>query len=406
MPSPTLILRPGREKPILQQHPWVYSGAIERVTGDPEPGDIVTILTNRGDFLARGYWNPRSMLQARILTLNDEPITPGWWAAALTRAAAARTPWIEAGLPCRMAHAESDFLPGLIVDLYPDEVSGERWAVMQALTLGIELRKAELAALLMDLLGVAGVYDRSDVEIRKKEGLGPQKGLLAGRAAPDDRVQVRESAGFALRVDLLKGHKTGHYLDQQANHALLRDLVAQRGPDQRVLNLFSYTGSFGLAALAGGAAHVTNVDSSQGALDLADESRTLNDYPTESAANQAGDAFQFLRAAEDANDRWDAIICDPPKFAHSHGQVERASRGYKDLNLRCFRLIQAGGLIMTYSCSGAITRDLFHKIVFGALVDSGRQAQIVRELSASDDHPVALSFPEGEYLKGLLLRVY
>ncbi|MFN8379192.1 MAG: class I SAM-dependent rRNA methyltransferase [Anaerolineae bacterium] len=406
MSNPTLVLRHGREKPIVQQHPWVYSGAIEKVTGDPEPGDTVTIVTSRGEFAARGYWNPRSMLQGRILTWLDEPINGAWWRNSFIRAAKAREPWIVAGLPCRLVHAESDFLPGLVVDLYPDVTCGERWAVLQALTLGIEVRKAELAHLLMDTLGVAGVYDRSDVDIRKKEGLGPQKGLLAGRAAPENRVQVRESAGFALEVDLLKGHKTGHYLDQQANHALLRDLVVQRGPGQHILNLFSYTGSFGLAALAGGASHVTNVDSSQGALDIAMASRDLNGYPAETVESFAGDAFQFLRAAEESEDRWDVIICDPPKFAHTHGQVERASRGYKDLNLRCFRLVQPGGLIMTYSCSGAITRDLFHKIVFGALVDSGRQAQIVRELSANDDHPVALTFPEGEYLKGLLLRVY
>ncbi|MBL8146662.1 MAG: class I SAM-dependent rRNA methyltransferase [Anaerolineae bacterium] len=406
MSSPTLILRPGREKPILQQHPWVYSGAIERVAGDPEPGEIVTLVTSRGEFAARGYWNPRSMLQARLLTWRDEPINEAWWSAAFARAIAARRPWLDAGLPCRLVHAESDFLPGLVVDVYPDTASGERWAVLQALTLGIEARKDELAAILLRDLGAAGVYDRSDVDIRKKEGLGPQKGLLAGRAAPENRVQVRESAGFALTVDLLKGHKTGHYLDQQANHALLRDLIIQRGPEQRLLNLFSYTGSFGLAALAGGAAHITNVDSSQGALDLAEASRANNGYNAASVASFTADAFQFLRAAEESGDRWDVIICDPPKFAHTHGQVERAARGYKDLNLRCFRLIEPGGLIMTFSCSGAITRDLFHKIVFGALVDSGRQAQIVRELSAGDDHPVALTFPEGEYLKGLLLRVY
>ena len=406
MSSPTLILRPGREKPVRNQHPWVYSGAIERVTGNPEPGDIVTIVTSRGEFAARGYWNPRSMLQARILTWRDEPVNEAWWSAAFARAIAARRPWLEAGLPCRLAHAESDFLPGLIMDVYPDTASGERWAVLQALTLGIEVRKAELAAILQRELNAAGIYDRSDVEIRKKEGLGPQKGLLSGRAAPDNRVQVRESAGFALAVDLLKGHKTGHYLDQQANHTLLRDLISQRGPGQRLLNLFSYTGSFGLAALAGGAAHITNVDSSQGALDIAEASRALNSFPADSVTSVTGDAFQFLRAAEEAGDRWDVIICDPPKFAHRQSQVDKASRGYKDLNLRCFRLIEPGGQIMTYSCSGAITRDLFHKIVFGALVDSGRQAQIVRELSAGDDHPVALTFPEGEYLKGLLLRVY
>lgn len=405
MTTPTLILRPGREKPVLQQHPWLYSGAIAEVEGDPQPGDLVDIETSGGEWIACGYWNPRSALQARILTLIDEPVDDNWWRAAFSRAIAARRPWLDAGLPCRLINAESDFLPGLVVDVYPDQ-SGGRWLVLQALTLGIEVRKAHFASLLMELLEVDGIYDRSDVDIRKREGLGPAKGLLAGRAAPEHRVQVRESAGFALWVDLLKGHKTGHYLDQQANHALLHDVVAAREPGQRVLNLFSYTGSFGLAALRGRAERITNVDSSASALELAETNLALNGFAPERAESFEADAFAFLRGAEEANDRWDVIVCDPPKFAQSPSQVDRAARGYKDLNLRCFRLIEPGGMLMTFSCSGAVSRDLFHKIVFGALTDSDRQAQIVRELGANDDHPVALSFPEGEYLKGLLLRVY
>ncbi len=406
MPNRSVILQPGRDKPVRHQHPWIFSRGIAKVTGAPDPGDLVDVLSSNGEWLARGTWNERSQIQVRILTWHDEIVDDAWWQAAIRRAIAARAPWLNAGLPCRLIHAESDFLPGLVVDVYPDAESGERWAVLQALTMGIEVRKMQLASLLMEMLGLAGVYDRSDVDVRKKEGLGPQKGLLAGRAAGNDRVVVRESTGFRLSAHLLKGHKTGHYLDQQANHALVRDIVGQRGPEQRVLNLFSYTGSFGLAALAGGAAHVTNVDSSQAALELGEESRALNGYRGERFASVEGDAFAFLRGAEEAGARWDLIVCDPPKFAHTQSQVDRASRGYKDLNLRCFRLVEPGGMVMTYSCSGAISRDLFHKIVFGALVDSGRQAQIVRELSASDDHPVALTFPEGEYLKGLLLRVY
>ena len=403
--APSLVLRPGREKPILQQHPWVYSGAIDSVRGNPEPGDIVTIINSRGEFVARGYWNPNSMLQARILTLVDEPITDEWWYRAFQRAITARHSWIDANHPCRLMHAESDFLPGLVVDRYPDQ-EGHSWLAMQALTLGIEVRKEALAAVLREAIPATGVYDRSDVDIRKKEGLRPRKGLLLGDAAPDHRVMVRESAGFLLAVDLLNGQKTGHYLDQQANHTLLRDLILQSGPDQRVLNLFSYTGSFALAALAGGAAHVTNVDSSETALALAASNHAANDRPPVFHSEIAADGFNYLRSAEAAGEQWDIVVCDPPKFAQSHAQVDRASRGYKDLNLRSFRLIRPGGLLMTFTCSGAISRDLFHKIVFGALVDSGRQAQILRELSAADDHPVALSFPEGEYLKGLLLRVY
>jgi 23S rRNA (cytosine1962-C5)-methyltransferase len=406
MSAPRLILRPGREKPVLQGHPWVFSGAIARIDGEPAPSDLVDVMDSDGYFLAQGYWNPRSSIQARLLSWKDERIDDDWWRAAFARAIAARRPWLNAGHPCRLINAESDWLPGLVVDHYPDDRGTGRWLVLQALTLGIDMRKQRLAELLADALDITGVYDRSDVDIRKKEGLPAARGLLWGRAAADDRVLVREMAGYRLWVDVMSGHKTGHYLDQQANHARLSELIAQRGPNQRVLNLFSYTGSFGLAALSGGAAHVTNLDSSLPALELADANREANGLPADHSANLSGDAFQYLRAAEEADDSFDVIICDPPKFAQSAGQVERATRGYKDLNLRCFRLLNPGGLLMTYSCSGAISRDLFHKVVFGALVDSGRQAQIIAELSAGADHPVALTFPEGEYLKGLLLRVY
>jgi 23S rRNA (cytosine1962-C5)-methyltransferase len=405
MSAPQVILQPGREKPVLQQHPWVFSGAIATLRGEPTPGDYVDVLDSDCYFVAQGYWNPRSAIQVRLLSWNDEVIDDDWWRASFARTIAARQPWLDASNPCRLINAESDFLPGLVVDCYPNE-SGERWLVLQALTLGIDTRKARLAELLAEALAVEGIYDRSDVDIRKKEGLAASRGLLWGRAAAEDRVLVRESAGFRLWVDLMHGHKTGHYLDQQANHRLLKNAVARRGTGQQVLNLFSYTGSFGLAALMGGAARVDNVDSSVPALDLAGVNRAANGFEPELASGIVGDAFEFLRSAEEANSRYDVIVCDPPKFAQSAGQVDRAARGYKDVNMRCFRLLDAGGLLMTYSCSGAISRDLFHKIVFGALVDSGRKAQVLRELSAGEDHPVALSFPEGEYLKGLLLRVY
>lgn len=406
MNAAQIALFPGREKPVLQRHPWVFSGAIDWLDGNPQPGDLIDVVNSDGRFLAQGYWNSRSQISARLLSWKDERIDDGWWRAVFARAIAARRPWLEAGHPCRLINAENDWLPGLVVDYYPDDRASGRWLVLQALTLGIDTRKDWLAGLLAGMLNVTGIYDRSDADVRKKEGLRAVKGLLWGEAAPDNRVLVRETTGFRLWVDVLNGHKTGHYLDQQANHMLLKEIIAQRGAGQRVLNLFSYTGSFGLAALIGGAAHVSNVDSSRPSLDLADANRAVNDFPPERATILASDAFDFLRSAEDANERFDVIICDPPKFAQSAHQAERATRGYKDLNLRCFRLLNAGGLLMTYSCSGAISRDLFHKIVFGALTDSGRQAQIVRELSASEDHPVGLSFPEGEYLKGLLLRVY
>lgn len=406
MPSPAIILRADREKPVQNQHPWVFSGAVASITGSPQPGEIVEVLNHTGRFLARGYYNPRSQIQVRILTWHDEPITSEWWARAIERAVAGRAALFRAGSDAyRLIHAESDYLPGLIVDRYGD------WLVLQALTLGIDQRKEELAKLLREITGARGVYERSDVDVRGKEGLKPVTGLLSG-AEPPERITIHEPAhegDLALWVDVRRGHKTGYYLDQRENRALagiLAHELAAGGKPPRVLNLFSYSGGFAIHALKAGAIETVNVDASRDVLELAEANLTLNHLPVDRAELLQGDAFAVLRDYAAAGKQFDIIICDPPKFAHSAGQIERAARGYKDLNLHCFHLLSEGGLLLTFSCSGAIDAELFTKIVFGALADSGRQAQILRHLEASSDHPVALTFPEGRYLKGLLLRVY
>jgi 23S rRNA (cytosine1962-C5)-methyltransferase len=402
-----VVIKPGREKPIIQQHPWIFSGAIEAVRGSPTPGDIVTVTDRNGAFLARGYWNPKSQIQVRILTWQDEPITGDWWRKMLKRAIKGRDRYIylhTRDTALRLVNAENDFLPGLIVDRYGD------WLVLQALTLGIERHKTMLAELLMELLAPAGIYERSDVDVRAKEGLSPSGGVLAGQP-PASPLTIIES-GFSLQVDIVGGHKTGYYLDQRANRAVLKEVCLEKAASDtqlrqlRVLNLFSYTGGFGLYALGGGAEWVVNVDTSREALELAEVNFELNSFPPDRAEFIQADVFDYLhdQAAEGA--LYDVIVCDPPKFAHNAGQVERAARGYKDLNLNCFKLVKPGGYLMTFSCSGAVSADLFQKIVFGALADSGRQAQIVRHLAQAEDHPVAVTFPEGAYLKGLLLRVY
>lgn len=396
MTEGVVMIRAGREKPIRQGHPWVFSGAVDK-TQEAASGGLVTLVTHDNAFLARGYWNAKSQIQMRVLTWQDEAIDEGWWRRMLARALAARFSQPQAGGGRRIVNAENDYLPGLIVDLYDD------FLVLQALTLYIDEQKALLARLLAEVFAAAGlslrgIYERSDVDVRGKEGLRAAAGALWG-AEPPEQIVFTDN-GLARLVNVRDGHKTGYYLDQLDNHRLLAALTADAPADARLLNLFSYSGGFGLGV--GG--EVVNVDASREALRLAEDTCRANSRPA--PTNIQADAFQYLREAAAAGERFDAIVCDPPKFAHAQQQVDRAARGYKDLNLHCFRLLKPGGWLLTFSCSGAISADLFQKIVFGALADSGRQAQILAHLGPGSDHPVALTFPEGAYLKGLLLRVY
>ena len=384
----------------------------------PRPGDIVTVVSSKGEFLARGYWNPKSQIQVRILTWHDEPINEDWWRRMLKRAVdgrAAQNVWLDEGrdddfwLPFayRIINAENDFLPGLVVDRYED------FLVLQALTLGIDQRKHILSEILSSLLPIKGIYERSDVDVRGREGLDLDSGLLWGEEPPQ-LIEISDHPMHML-VDVRNGHKTGAYLDQTKNRRRLYDLlISDYDGDYpwHVLNLFSYTGGFSLHALGCFNVLSTSVDSSAEALKVFEQSIQLN---TEKGAidpircsntSIQADAFDYLHDAVKRGEQFDVIVCDPPKFAHNKQQVNRATRGYKDLNLNCFKLIKPGGYLMTFSCSGAISADLFQKVVFGALADSGRRAQIIQHLGPSDDHPVALTFPEGAYLKGLLLRVY
>lgn len=395
MSSAKITLQHGRSKPVLNQHPWIFSGGIQQVE-NAQPGDIVTVFDDRGQFLARGYWNPRSQIQVRLLSWQDETINDEWWYSKLKRAVDQRQPF-EAGGACRLINAENDYLPGLIVDRY------DNYLVLQALTLYIDQNKVRLAAILIDIMAehsiqIAGVYERSDVDVRGKEGLKPQTGLISGDKPPAN-VEVMLD-GYQRLVDIFKGHKTGYYLDQIGNHRLAWQ-IAERFESARVLNTFSYTGAFGL----GSGGQVVNVDSSGDSLELARRTYEKAGRLRENVTFVEADVFQYLRGL-DATDQYELIVLDPPKFAHNKQQVDTAARGYKDLNLHAFKAIAAGGYLMTFSCSGAISADLFQKIVFGALADTGRQAQIVMHLGPNEDHPVALTFPEGAYLKGLLVRVW
>lgn len=405
-----LVIKKGREKPIHNRHPWIFSGAVARVEGQPEPGDIVEVVDKSGDFLARAYFNPLSQINGRILTWNpDETIDDSFWQRKIERALAGRTALAleqSALAPpttaYRLINAESDGLPGLIVDKYDD------FLVIQCLTLGIDSRKQILINLLADALHPAGIVERSDASVRGQEGLDQVKGSVWGQEPPAELL-VREN-GHTFGVDLLSGHKTGLYLDQRDNRTAVCQPHLVAGKE--ILNVFAYTGGFALYAAASGAGPIVNVDSSVEALTMA-EQNMARDVGLDGSRRQrpsdehiAGDAFEVLRYYRDEGRQFDVVILDPPKFAHSQRDVERASRGYKDLNWLALRLLRPGGLLATFSCSGRVSADLFQKIVFGAAVDAGRDVQILQQLGQAPDHPILLTFPESAYLKGLLCRVW
>lgn len=406
-PTATLILKRGRDKPVRNRHPWVFSGAIGRIEGQPAPGDLVAIADHAGAPLATAYYNAKSQIQGRILSWDpDEPIDELFWRGRLQRAMGGRAVMgLVAGdrqqatdpstTAFRLINAEADGLPGLIVDRYGD------YLVMQCLTLGIDRRKETLVGLLAELFQPAGILERSDVDVRGKEGLKPVVQTLFGETPPAE-LTIREN-GYAFLVDLHHGHKTGFYLDQRDNRDIVGRPALITGRD--VLNVFAYTGAFGVYAAAAGARQITQIDSSTPSLETAERNMQLNGLNKESDEYIAGDAFEVLRYFREEGRQFDAVILDPPKFAHSQGQLDRATRGYKDLNWLALRLLRPNGVLATFSCSGLVSADLFQKIVFGAAVDAGRDVQIMQTLGQAADHPVLLSFPESAYLKGLLCRV-
>lgn len=396
--SGAIHLKSGREKPVENGHPWIFSGAVRRVENDPGPGDLVDVYANDESWLALAYFNPHSQIRARVLSRDpDDTVDEAWWRNRLRQAISLRQMLeLEPETTAyRLVNAEADRVPGLVVDRYED------YLVVQALTMGIERQKPMLVRLLNELLNPAGIVERSDVDVRKKEGLEQTSGLLSGQGPPADLLVLENNLAF--NVDLLHGHKTGLYLDQRENRALLgqKRFVEHK----EVLNVFSYTGGFALYVAAGGAQHIVNVDSSTEILQQARENVQRRFAEREQDEYVAADAFQQLRHYRDTGRQFDVVILDPPKFAHSKRDVHSATRGYKDLNWLAFRLLRPGGLLATFSCSGLVSADLFQKVVFSAVIDAGRDAQIIHYLSQAADHPVLLTFPESAYLKGFLLRV-
>ncbi len=390
----SIVLNPGREKSLLRRHPWVFSGAIERVEGDPRPGETVEILTSERDFLGIGAYSPHSQIRVRVWTFQkDQPVDASFFRARMVGAIGARAPRLTGKeSACRLINAESDGLPGMVVDQY-----GE-FLVCQFLSAGSEHWKDEIILQLRQILSPAGIYERSDVDIRLKEGLELRTGTLWGDLPPD-LLQIQEGPCRFL-VDIRKGHKTGFYLDQREN----RQTLADYAHGSSVLNCFAYTGGFGIWALRGGADHVTEVESSAGAVELAGRNLEINGFDSLKVDHLQGDVFQVLREFRNFNRRFDLIALDPPKFVDSRSRMLKGTRGYKDINLLAFKLLNPGGILFTFSCSGLVPPDLFQKIVADAALDAGRDAQILRTLTQAPDHPTALNFPEGAYLKGLVCR--
>ena len=393
-----VFLKAGREKSVLNRHPWLYSGAIKGIKGDPSDGEIVSVFSTDGAFLAWGYLNRRSQIAVRLVSWSEtERIDSNFWRSTLKRAIAARSQLAASAYTTayRLVNAESDGLPGLVVDRY-----GE-WVVLQFLTLGMELRRKELVDLLAEELpDVLGFYERSDASVRSKEGLLPRVGPLIGDSPPAEIVILEN--GLQFGVDLCSGHKTGFYLDQRENRERIENFAA----GAEMANFFSYTGAFSVYAARGGVRQVTNVDTSSVALELARRNMAFNGFEGINAEYLPVDVFDQLRRYRDAGRKFDLIVLDPPKFAHSQSGVRQATRAYKDINWLGMRLLRPGGTLFTFSCSGAIGAELFQKVLFGAALDAGRDVQVIGSLSQSGDHPILLSFPQSAYLKGMICRVW
>ena len=390
-----IILKAGKEKSLLRRHPWVFSGAIGRVAGDPVDGDTVQIYSSQGIFLAHAAYHSKAPIAARVWSWRqDDHIDDAFFYRKFLQAIALRK---DLGLSqqstgFRLVHGESDGLPGLVIDQF------DRLLVIQIGSVGAERWRETFVEILKALCDPVCIYERSDTDVRELEGLQKRTGILWGDLPYELMI---EENGLRFTVDAVHGQKTGFYLDQRDNRAKIRSLA--QGKD--VLNCFCYSGGFSIYAQQGGAKSILSIDSSEEALKLAQHNSALNRLNTDSLEWQCADVFQMLRKLRDGNRKFDLIILDPPKFAPTAAFAAKAARGYKDINLLAFKLLKPGGILATYSCSSGISNDLFQKIVAGAALDADVNAHIIAQQMAAPDHPILLNFPEGAYLKGLLLRV-
>jgi 23S rRNA (cytosine1962-C5)-methyltransferase len=389
--DPSIVLRAGKERSLLRRHPWVYASAIARTSSDLASGQTVRVLAEDGRFLAWAAFSPASAIRARCLSFDEAtPPDEALFAARIQAAVARRAALASRTDAMRLVFGEADQLPGLIVDRYGAQL------VVQFLSAGVEAWRETICAALLQSTGCTDLYERSDAAAREREGLPVREGVIAG-ATPGGVFPITED-GVRYGVDVVEGHKTGFYLDQRDNRAL----VARHARGRRVLNCFCYTGGFTLAARLGAAAQTLSIDSSAPALAQARANEALNGLAPSQWLND--NVFDALKSLAGQSQQFDLIVLDPPKFAPSAHHLDRASRAYKEINLKALGLLAPGGLLFTFSCSGAVSVDLFQKIVAGAVIDSGVEAQLIQRLAAGEDHPMLMTHPEGEYLKGLLLR--
>jgi len=390
-----IVLKKGKEKAALQRHPWVFSGALEKVKGKPEDGDVVKVFAFDKEFLAYGYFNGNSRVAVRLLEWDEtQTINAAWYQNRLKQAIASRQFILsEETNTCRLVFSEADFLPGLIVDKYANFLS------LQILSSGIEKVKTEIVEILKKELNPTGIFDKSDATARGHEGLPIENGLLWGENPPEF-LEVKEN-GIAYNINIAEGQKSGFYCDQRDN----RKILASYTKDKKVLDCFSYSGGFSLNSLANGATSITSVDSSALALETLRQNVELNKFDVDKVTAIQSDVNKQLRAFKESGELFDVIVLDPPKYAPSRSALDRAARAYKDLNRLGMLLLEKGGLLATFSCSGAVDIETFKQIIAWAALDAGREVQIIKQFCQPEDHPVRISFSEGEYLKGLLLRV-
>ncbi|WP_316790362.1 class I SAM-dependent rRNA methyltransferase [Pedobacter frigoris] len=390
-----VILKKGKEKAAVLRHPWIFSGAIDKIKGKPENGEIVAVKSADKEFLAYAYYNDQSRVALRLLEW-DENITidKQWYQEKLSKAIASRSHVLDENTnTCRLVFSEADFLPGLIVDKYADFLS------LQVLSAGIEAVQEDIITILRDLLNPKGIFDKSDAGARKHENLEPVQGLLWGEAPPEF-IEVKEN-GITYHINIADGQKSGFYCDQRENRLIL----AEYTKDKTVLDCFCYSGGFSLNSLNKGAAHVTSVDSSALAIETLVHNLELNGFSKDKQNSIQSDVNKQLRAFKEEGKKFDVIVLDPPKYAPSRSALDRAARAYKDLNRLGMLLLESGGILATFSCSGAVDLETFKQIIAWAALDAGREVQIIKQFCQPEDHPIRISFPEGEYLKGLLLRV-